>query len=83
MGRIGKVKGRSEITYKNKLREMKKFYSNTFRNSKKSKEINDKAGYKKSSYFYLSYPTFDSYLNAKGKKDIKSNELKTSNKTSR
>jgi len=58
----GRVKGRSSTTYSNKLRKMKIWYAKTFRNSKKSKELNEKAGYKKSSYFCLSYPTEQSFL---------------------
>ena len=68
----GRVKGRSLTTYSNKLRKLKSRYVKTFYNSKKSKEKNEIAGYNKSSYFYLSYPTEQSFL--------EKNEIKESNK---
>jgi len=73
----GNVKGRSETTYQNKLRRMKKFYSKTFRNSKKSKELAEKRGESKfGQYFCDKYPTEQSFLkvlnlkesNAKGER---------------
>ena len=59
----GKVcKGRSEKTYHNKIKKIKKFYHNTFVHSKKNKEINQKNNYKiNKKYFCDKYPDEKSF----------------------
>ena len=75
MGRKGLGKGRSNITYQNKVNKMKKFYRRVFKNSKAQKERNEKVKYNnpKKKYFCDKYPTEKDFL-----KTIK---IKEANKT--
>ena len=52
-------KGRTIITYKNKLSKLEKIYSNLYRASKKAKE----KGKARSFYFHEKYSTFEKYKN--------------------
>ena len=55
---------RTMKTYKNKIRNLKKYYRLTFKHSKKNKETNKKNNYKMNKkYFCDTFPTEKSFIN--------------------
>ena len=55
-----KGKGRSLVTYQNKLRKIKSYYNKKVKESKKAKE--KKRGKKNHVYFFEKYPIFEKYM---------------------
>ncbi len=61
--RRGLSKGRSIVTFQNKLRKVKKLYNLTFKNSKKRKKQYESSSTKKKGTFFCDkYPNEKSYL---------------------